>query len=350
MKQIYRRALWFLPILLSCPFVGNAQQDRIYQIETQPESRIAGHNKSGCDCDTLPLPPDWKSLHDYFCPGNVGSPCGKNAYNNQEIAGYFDFSGTNYKYLLGAQFLFAAVNTTRKADLAKPVNFKFYEDDNGKPGAQFGPTVKKTICELQHDALVNAPTLLSEFQGIVLPGTKKLYISMDVSQLTWDTTASGLQKNKVPGVRDSVIILSSKNGDETPSTAWTRFTNGKWRNYSEVYHLDIGLAIRPVVSTSPNGCGTVMVQNSKPKPVIRNVVAQNPFTNSINIQLDFQKAAYASVTLYNLQGSVEAIKEGNFHEGINALQLSVPGNLRADMYVLKVKTGNEEKVIKLLKQ
>lgn len=350
MKQKYFIALTLLSAMLVCQFIGYSQTERIYPLKTQLNSNDQNQKKPYCKCDTLPLPSNWLTLHEFFCEGNIGSPTGKNAYNNQVIAGYFDLSATNYKYILGADFMFATVNSSKKANLNKPVYFKLYMDDNGKPGQQFGPTIEKKLCELQHNSLLSMPTRFDELPDIVLPGTKKLYIGMDVSNLIWDT-ASSLQKNHVTGVRDSVILLSSKLGLVNPSTAWTQFKNGNWRNFSEVYHMDIGLAIRPIVSTSANGCGEYFNQNKYAKlPVLKKATVQNPFINSINMQLDLQKASTVSIKLFNLGGLLVAEKEGYFKEGINVIQLNDIKDSKGKIYVLKISIGTEEKTIKLLKQ
>jgi photosystem II stability/assembly factor-like uncharacterized protein len=80
------------------------------------------------------------------------------------------------------------------------------------------------------------------------------------------------------------------------------------------------------------------------------ITAENPFKNSIRIQLNTNAAGSASIYLNDVTGQLVIRKEMPLFVGNNSFTLSPGKNLAPGIYVLKIVKGNEVRIIRLIKE
>ena len=208
-----------------------------FQIRTIKSSRIAA---SGCDTVNYPIPSSWTA--GYFITGTDGFVTGNNVYGDQEKAAYFDMSYSNDTYLTKVWISFAVANSNKSGNLSKIIPIKIYDGTDGTPGALLG-SGSKLLSELHQDQMNNFYSEIIFSSGIELPQSKKIFISVDISSLTW---------NGSDGF-DSLAIYSNQPGQSVAGSngyAWEENTN-TWETINQGWDVDMSLIIHPFISTNP---------------------------------------------------------------------------------------------------
>ncbi|MCO5259552.1 MAG: S8 family serine peptidase [Crocinitomicaceae bacterium] len=190
---------------------------------------------STCDQLNYPIPSGW-TFANYTAGAGNGYVNGSNIYGDKEKAMYFDASATSNTMLNAVYVAFAKANSS---NLNKIVPIKIYDGTTGTPGTILG-TTNLTIGEIKNDVLNGSYTEVSFVNNVVtLPASKKFFVSVDVSNLTW----SG----------DSLSILSNTNGQTTPSDIWEKQSDNVWYQYGTAgsFALNSSLIMHPFLTTTP---------------------------------------------------------------------------------------------------
>src|SRR5215831_16220566 len=212
--------------------------------------------KAQCDTINMPVPGNWSDTF-YYAPSPFpGFPGGYiNGVNSSsggdlQKANYFDLSSTSYGYIYGAIIKFGKANPTKLIDTSKMVYFKVYADNSGSPGTLL-ISDSTNLGQIRKDVSLGQNTVIN-FPATALPSSKKFYVSVDISNLTWSLGGT---------TRDSLWIGSTRD-DQTANTAWEFESDSTWHPFSDTWTsdsaglnpMDVTLWIFPYVGVSASGC------------------------------------------------------------------------------------------------
>ncbi len=189
-------------------------------------------------CDTLnwPIAASWLPPVNYWTLNPAdGWINGLNVWADKEKAQYFDASASPFTRLHG---FFMQFGKAYSANPAKIVTFRIYDGTTMTPGATLG-TFTKTMAQLMYDYNNNYYTEVEFQTSIALPASKRFFISVDVTGLTWTT-------NPV----DTLSIVSNSHPNTVPSTVWEKWSDNTWHRYNTVgsWALDISMYIFPYIT------------------------------------------------------------------------------------------------------
>lgn len=299
MQKIYLKHFIF-GVGLFCFFSAQAQRNSVRSGEIFSQRFPASTNLKTpgiqADCDTInnPLPTGWTPNFYYFgLQESGGYAAGTNQFNDKEKAQYFDLSATAYSYITGARFYFARANSNVPDNLATTINFKVYEDNGGTPGKKLGNSFSVPLSQVKADLDAGKTTDIVFPDAIVLPVSKKFYVSMDVSSFKW-----------VPGTgkvtKDSISLLSTANGDPGALGAWEMGSDNLWYDFSgSPEFLNVALLILPYVSVGTTGCIVLPVK----------LLSFNAERKNSDVTLSWKISAEINMKQYEVQ---RADNNGNF--------------------------------------
>lgn len=192
-------------------------------------------NAAGCDTINYPIPSGWgRSNYAIIDGANTGYRTGTNTYGDKEKAHFFDLSATANTYITRCYIYFAKANSINQAGLNKTINIKVYDGTSNTPGALLGST-STTLENIRIDVLLNDKTDIYFPAAISLPASKKFFLSVDFSSLSWPS--------------DSLAIYSSLSG-RTPNYAWEKWSDNSWNTVPSESGLNLSLYMNPFVSTN----------------------------------------------------------------------------------------------------
>jgi len=408
--------------------------------------QFATANAQSCDTVKYDAAVAGWSAVTYYAPGPFGPSypagyvAGSNGYTYILKANYFDISSTSYSYLQGAMIKFLKANSNNAANLSKIVYFKVFADSSGVPASTVLGSAQKTLGDIKTDVDAGGYTLINFASPIMLPASKKFYVAVDVSNLTWVTGGSN---------HDSLCIATTKDDEVSPSTAWDYSTDdstwatfaSNWDNPNQNNNdLNVNLWIFPYVSVTSAGCGVLPVhlisfnairsnndvtlkwevssemnmkgyniekannngnyqsiafvpagnnmKNQTYTATDRNafstsstvqyrlkqvnadgsasysriitlnhnaaftdVVFQNPFSNTLKVQLTLSSSQKIGLQLYDMRGRrITVNAETLYSAGVNTILINNTTTIKPGIYLLKVNAGNDQMVYKVVKQ
>jgi len=237
-------------------FSLNSQNNSRGNVIASPSENISQNNKvakfkdkseSVGMCDTLnwPISSTWTGTNYYLTATpqfNDGWVNGINVYADKEKAQYFDASSSSYSLLHG---FFFQVGKAYSQNPNKIVTFRIYDGTSGSPGALLaGSTKTRTMGQLMADYQNNFYTEIVYTTPVTLPGSKRFFISVDITGLTWATTP-----------KDTFNIVSNLDPETTPGAAWEKQNSNAWYNENDAtnsWNLNISLYIFPYLTNTPN--------------------------------------------------------------------------------------------------
>lgn len=187
----------------------------------------------------LPTPGSW-SLVNYgtgtpiFADGFVN---GNNTYGDREKAMYFDASASANTMMTQ---VYVGFDHAYSATPSKTVAIRVYDGTGGTPGTALGSGTI-SMGTIMTDVTNNQYSLLIFPTPINLPVSKRFFVSVDVSGLSWGT------------VKDSLSIVSNTDLQTIPTQTWEKWSTNTWYRYDNVnsWQLDISLLIHPFLRSSP---------------------------------------------------------------------------------------------------
>ncbi len=201
---------------------------------SQPNSAIVS-TAAGCDTINYPIPAAWSRANYTIIDGaNTGYRTGTNTYGDKEKAHFFDLSATANTYITRCYIQFAKANSINQAGLNKTINIKVYDGTSNTPGALLGST-STTLENIRIDVQLNDKTDIYFPAAIALPASKKFFLAVDYSTLSWPS--------------DSLSIYSSLSG-RTPNYAWEKWSDNSWNTVTSESGLSLSLYMNPFVSTN----------------------------------------------------------------------------------------------------
>ena len=205
----------------------------------------------------------------YFEYGTYGNYFGSNEYNEKEAANFFDFSNTNIIRLDSV----ALLTYTDVSDFDLPCYVKVYDGTNGTPGAQIGQISTITYGDLA-DAEFNEEFFFAKFPTpISLPASKKIFISVDYSNLSWDDGDD--------------FGLYSTDSLRTVNIAYILDSDGWYA--SSVYNYPTAVSIYPYVCadvTTPVALGQLAASNN----TFGNTISWSSISETANKGFEVQRS------------------------------------------------------------
>ena len=257
MRKIYLAL--FLALL--CVNLLQAQRSTSGKIAVQStlltSSAFLGAKGTTSDCDTSNFEESSNWVLNYYVTGTMGADgyvAGTNKYGDKQKANYFDLSATTYSYTTGCLFYFAVANTNKSADLTKKVIFRVYDAGiDGNPATQLGDSIAVPLSQIKADVEGHFLTEIIFPTPIALPASKQFFVSVDLSNFKWSTSASG--------TRDSITLVTSTNGDVIPGQGYEQWIDNSWNTMDGSWgDFKVALAIFPYVSNTAAGCTALPVK------------------------------------------------------------------------------------------
>ena len=203
-------------------------------------------NPSG-GCDTVNWQyvtgqnPVWNLTQYYVGGGGVGQNGwinGKNATDNAKIkAQYYDLTANPKNFLTGAFLYFGRAYS---ANQNKVVPVKVYDGTAGTPGAVLA-TLNLTMGQIMSDVQNNYLTRIEFPTPINIPASKKFFIGIDLTNLSWAAT------------KDTLSLVSNTDPESTPAGIWEQQQTNNWFQYGNAgtWNVFISAAIFPFVTNVP---------------------------------------------------------------------------------------------------
>ncbi len=258
----------------------------------------------GCATINYPLPAGW-GLVNYYAGsflGQNGWINGKNTNQEREKAMYFDASA--HTGVLVSSWI--AFGQAYSDDPAMQVPVHVYDGTSGSPGAEIGSSTL-TMAQIMTD-VANQWYTNAEFEpAITLPESKKIFISIDLTNLRWTATA-----------KDTLSIVSNINGQSVPSPVWERQSNSQWYRYTTPgsWNLGVSLLIHPFLTPAP------------PIAVISS--SATTICAGETITFDAAGSTYEGGILWNFQGGLPGTSEAV----AQTVLFDTPGTYRVSLDVM----------------
>ncbi len=237
-------------------------------------------------CDTLnyPFTGDMVMYSIHYPSGVYGYISGTNGYSDKAKANSFTPSSP-YNLLVGVNFKFGKA-TWKTTPYHVPVKVWDNTGPGGSPGNVLlsdSIPIQQICTDVSNHAYTNLmfPTPLSisnsYFLGIELPTL----------------------------VGDSIVLMTNKNGQAMPNTAWEQWRNGNWYPYTDStsWKYSVSHTIFPIMCKPDYGIPETSKDNIAVYP--------NPAAQNVNIDFGAYMYSKVSIKVYNLVGSL--VKEINYN-------------------------------------
>jgi hypothetical protein len=191
----------------------------------------------------LPIPESWQ-LVNYTPTGGAtnGYVNGTGPQLPKQKAMFFNFGGTNNTTLTSLAIGFGEASTSIP-DRIVPIRIFDASGIAGTPGNLLG-VVNLTMADIIEDVNADQLTFIDLPQSITLPANKSIFISVDLTNLTWDNF----------GLKDVLAVLSNVIGQSNSTPIWDQASDNVWRRYGSqgTWNLpNTSLLIHPFVTPNP---------------------------------------------------------------------------------------------------
>jgi hypothetical protein len=190
--------------------MGSDNASRSSGTQPIPTTTVTGT----CMSVNLPAPTTWTLSNYNVGPGN-GYLAGTNIYGDLEQAMFYNMSTTT---LTQINQVYVAFSEAYSANPNALVGIRIYDGTTNAPGAQIGTATGITMADIMADVSVGQYSLIYFTTPITIPASKKFFVSVDYTALTWPA--------------DTLNIFSNQIGQSPTSNAWERQSDGTWYNFT----------------------------------------------------------------------------------------------------------------------
>ncbi len=291
-------------------------------IETKTNYIFVGNNPGTSTCDTLhfPLPGNLVMYSIRYTSGAYGYISGTNGYSDKAKADFFSPSSP-YNLLVGVFIKFG------KAKRLPPhtYNVPVVVWNNSGPGGAPGTVL---LCDsipfqqIYDDVAHNAYTFLQFATPMNM--SSSFYLGVQLPTFTGD----------------SIVILTNKNGQSVPGTAWEQWRDGTWYAYSDAnsWQYNLSHAIFPVICKQDFGVNETGLLNDIS-------IYPNPANQQFTIDFGTIISDKVTVKIYNNMGA--QIKEIDYNgTPANSFNINM-GDFSSGIYFVSVTNGNQNIIRKL---
>ncbi|HNZ44279.1 MAG TPA: T9SS type A sorting domain-containing protein, partial [Bacteroidales bacterium] len=268
----------------------------------------------------FPIPGNMVMYSVYYASGVYGYVSGNNGYSDKAKADVFTAVAPHTK-MVGAYFKFGKAKNGSGQDYKIAVHAWDNTGTGGAPGNILF-TDSLSCAQIQSDINMNTYTFLPFATPYDVTGVFYLGIMLPTN----------------PG--DTIVLLTNKNGESMPGTAWELWQNDNWLPYSNIasWSYNLSHAIFPVLCNPV----TYSVEENKADDIL---VYPNPANGIINIDFGSYYHENVAIKVYDLLGN--EVKSFNHRGGsTNHLQMDL-GGFANGFYVLHINTGEQSLVKKI---
>ena len=299
-----------------------ATNDAGSDTETKNAYILVGTNPSTKPCDSLhfPIPGNMVMYSVYYSSGIYGYVSGNNGYSDKAKADIFS-PMSPFTKLTGASFKFGKCK--RAAGHSYKIAVHVW-DNSGPSGAPGNILLTDSIPYSQ----INSDLMMETFTTI------QFATPLDISSSFY----LGIVLPSLPG--DTVVLLTNKNGQTMPGTAWEQWRNDIWYPYSDInsWSYNVSHAIFPILCNP----ATYSINESGSDDVL---VYPNPASDVINIDFGAYMYENVEVRAYNMIGK-EVKKNSYIGVPTNLLQLDL-SDCSDGVYILRIDNGLNKSVKKI---
>jgi len=202
---------------------------------------------------------------------------------------YFDLSSSTANFVTRALVGLGPVNGANGGNLSKVIKIQVLNGTTGTPGKILG-TYATTLGQLK--LVQNKFTAFTFTPAIQLPASKKIFLILDYSTLTWNTSANASTK-------DTLTLLSTGYMQAANPLAWEQYADMTWHDMEDAWgNININLHIYPLVSSVAINCN--------PLPVDFGTFTATQKENSVD--LNWQTLTEANNDRFVVEKSIDALK------------------------------------------
>jgi hypothetical protein len=251
-------------------------------VETKVNYIIVGSNPGDNACDTMnyPLPGTEVLYSVLYQNGTMGYISGNNGYSDMAKAEYI-VPASPYIKLQAAYFKFGKARK-RPSDNV-PVVFAAWDASGpgGTPGATPLTTDTIPIATIVTQVNTHQMTLVQFNPPVNITGP--FFLGVYLPEIGGDTLA----------------VLTNKNGESFPGTAWEQWQNGLWYRYSDSlsWGYNLSHAIFPIMCKQDFGLEGDLTEGEV-------VVYPNPANGSLTIDFGYRLPANIEIRMYDLMGKL----------------------------------------------
>lgn len=190
--------------------------------------------KPTCLSLNLPVPGTWTRTN-HLADGG-GFMNGTNSFNEKQKAMFFDVSATNNTTLTTVSINFGVATG---ASPNKLITVRILDGSTNLPGAVLGSTTI-TFGQITTNVQNNSNAIVNFAESINLPASKKFFVAIDYSTLSFGT--------------ESLSISANRSGQSATTTIWSMGEDLVWRRYGTPNTWGLTLAslyVHPFVTPNP---------------------------------------------------------------------------------------------------
>jgi PKD repeat protein len=290
-------------------------------VETKINYIFVGNSTGTKTCDTLhfPLPGNMVMYSIRYVNGAYGYVSGNNGYSDKAKADLF-YPMSPYNKLIGAYFKFGKAKKVPSHGFSIPVKVW----NNSGPGSSPG-TVLLTdsipIMQIINDVNTNKYTFIEFPTPLDISST--FYLGVELPTLAGDT----------------LVLLTNKNGQTSPGTAWEQWRDGAWYAYydSVSWSYNLSHAIFPVICKQ---------DYSIEEPDAEDIsIFPNPTSQKFTIDFGSKMSGNVSVKIYNSIGAL--VKDFNYNGNPEAQFTIDMNDCNSGIYIVSISNGNQSFIRKL---
>jgi len=265
-------------------------------------------------CDTLrfPLPGNMVMYSVYYTSGVYGYVSGNNGYSDKAKSDFF-VPSSPFTKMVGVYFKFGKA----KSGSGQDYKIAVHAWDNSGPGGIPGNilfTDSISYSQIVSDINMNEYTFLQ----FATP---------------YDVTGAFYLGIMLPGNHgDTIVLLTNKNGESLPGTAWELWRNDIWHPYSDLasWSYNVSHAIFPVLCNP----ATYSIIENEADDVL---VYPNPANDVINI--DFGTYSYENIAIKAFDILGKEVKNTNYQGAPANHMLFDLSNCPGGIYILHINNG-----------
>ncbi len=289
--------------------------------ETKTNYIYVGSSPGTKTCDSLhfPLPGNMVMYSIRYTNGAYGYVSGNNGYSDKAKADFF-MPASPYNKLVGAFFKFGKAKRLPSHVFSIPVKVW----NNSGPGGSPGTVLLSDSIPFQQiytDISNNAFTFL-EFET-PMDMTGSFYLGVELPAQFGDT----------------IVLLTNKNGQTMPGTAWEQWRDGNWYAYSDSvsWKYNLSHAIFPVICKQDYSIDETSQETVSVYP--------NPTNQKFTVDLGTNLFETVSVKVYNAFGTL--VRELHYNgTPTNLISIDL-NNCDSGIYIVSISNGNQNFIRKL---
>ena len=282
---------------------------------------VSNGNPGTKECDTLhfPLQGNMVMYSIRYTNGSYGYVSGNNGYSDKAKADFFQPSSP-YNKLVGVYFKFGKARKASSHTYTVPVKVWNNSGPGGAPGTVL-LTDTLSFAQIFSDVSLNKYTFLAFETPMDMTGS--FYLGVELP------TQAG----------DTIVLLTNKNGQTVPGTAWEQWRDGGWYAYSDSlsWTYNLSHAIFPVLCKADYSVGENGKDNISVYP--------NPTNQRFTVDLGTNMPENVSVKVFNSIGAL--VKEFSNNGNPSRLIDVDMENCSSGIYIVSIINGNQRFVRKL---